>query len=774
MSDPIDKPFEHDQISLADVQAPALKAGEKVLVGTLERITYQNEENGFIIARFYEQEGRESFTVKGVLGNVREGETLKVWGVWEDHPTYGLQFAVSSALVMEPATLDGIERYLAANVHGIGETLARRIVKIFGHETFAVIDNTPEKLLEVPKFPKKVLGAVKETWQEQKVKREILVFLHSVGVSPLLAERIYTTYGIGAVESIKDDPYRLALDIQGIGFRTADLIAARLGVARDAPRRVEAGTLYALDEAGAEGHTGLPGRLLVGRAAKLLEVSAELVGEAVTRLVGDGLLKPLPLEPLPLEPLPLESEGVGDATGGGPEEFTLDAERPVLLFRGRYHRAEENIAKHLGRIAGEPAFTNFKGIEGTVARMEGETGLILNTEQRAAVEAALESKVLVITGGPGTGKTTIVRFVLGLTAPEIPNVALAAPTGKASKRLGETTGRQASTIHRLLEAGPKGFQRNSDRPLEAELVIVDESSMIDTLLMEALLQALPDHARLILVGDVDQLPSVGPGRVLGDLIDSGHYPVARLETVFRQAEGGRILANAHAIRKGDLPDLSRPEGEDLLDFYFLPEADPARIVDKIRMMVLERIPEAFGMDPRTDLQVLTPMHRGLTGARNLNHMLQSWLNPGGQPVNEGEPAFRVGDRVMQTRNDYEKLVFNGDMGEITGYDADEGLVRVDYDNREVIYERKSLEHLALGYAITVHKSQGSEYPAVVLPFTTHHTVMLQRNLLYTAITRGRRLVLVVGTEKAVAMAVRNARPVVRHTGLRVRLRGEIR
>ncbi len=349
-------------------------------------------------------------------------------------------------------------------------------------------------------------------------------------------------------------------------------------------------------------------------------------------------------------------------------------------------------------------------------------------------------------------------------------MALAAPTGKAANRLSEATGKPATTIHRLLEAGPKGFQRNADHPIDAELVIVDESSMIDTLLMAALLAALPDASRLVLVGDVDQLPSVGPGLVLGDLIASGRYFVARLEHVFRQAQGGQITANAHSIRKGEMPDLSRPEGERLSDFYFLAEEDPARIVDKIRTMLLERIPGAFGLDARNDVQVLTPMHRGLTGTQNLNRMLQSWLNPRGKEIGWGDPPYRIGDRVMQTRNDYENMVFNGDMGEITGFDAGEGHVRISFSGREVTLEKKHMEHLALGYAITVHKAQGSEYPAVVLPLTTHHAIMLQRNLLYTALTRGRSLVVVIGTRKAVGMAVRNARPIVRHTGLRIRLK----
>ncbi|HKI99675.1 MAG TPA: ATP-dependent RecD-like DNA helicase [bacterium] len=764
----LDRPFEHDQLSLDNVRADLLPAkGEQALVGTLERITFANEDNGFLIGRFLAEGQRETITVKGVLGSVREGETLKLLGVWEDHPTYGLQFAVRSALVMEPTTLEGIQRYLAANIEGVGDTLAKRIVKIFGHETFDVIDREPEKLLEVPKFPRKALAAVKEGWQAQKVKREILVFLHSVGISPLFAERIFQTYGIGAVEAVKENPYRLALDIQGIGFRTADLIAAKLGVARDSPQRAEAGALFVLDEAGGEGHTCLPRPRLAERSAALLEVGPALVQQAVDGLLAGGLLKALDV---PAESAPAAAERSADEAAAPPAGSPGEP-GSTLLFRNRMSRAEQHIAEHLHRIAGSDAFTRFRAIGETVAKMEREAGIYLSEEQRAAVEQALEHKVLVITGGPGTGKTTIIRFILGLVAGQMPGIALAAPTGKAAKRLAEATGRSASTLHRLLEAGPKGFQRNADRPIDAELVIVDESSMIDTLLMEALLMALPDHTRLVLVGDVDQLPSVGPGQVLSDLIGAGRLPVARLETVFRQSERSRITANAHAIRKGELPDLSRPAEGELVDFYFLPESDPARIVDKIRTMLLERIPEAFGFDPRSDVQVLSPMHRGLTGAQNLNRMLQQWLNPKGEEITHGDPPFRVGDRVMQTRNDYDHEVFNGDMGEITGFDPDSGEVAIDFDGREVIFEKRHMEHLTLGYAITVHKSQGSEYPAVVLPLTTHHTIMLQRNLLYTAITRGRRLVVVVGTERAMAMAVHNARPMVRHTGLKLRLQG---
>jgi exodeoxyribonuclease V alpha subunit len=408
-------------------------------------------------------------------------------------------------------------------------------------------------------------------------------------------------------------------------------------------------------------------------------------------------------------------------------------------------------------------------VEAPLAQLERESGIYLDPEQREAVGAALRHKALILTGGPGTGKTTIIRFILGLAAGAEQQIALAAPTGKAAKRMAEATGHPASTIHRLLEAGRDGFARGAEHPIEADLVIIDESSMIDTLLMEALLEAIPPAARLVLVGDVDQLPSVGPGMVLEDLIASARFPVVRLERIHRQSQRSRITANAHRIRRGEEPDLSRPPGEELSDFYFVPESEPERIVPLILDFVTKHIPRRFELDPKADIQVLTPMHKGLTGAQNLNVQLQAALNASGEEISYGDRRYRVGDRVMQIRNDYDKDVFNGDVGEIARWDAEEGLLAVRFDEREVEYERRELDQLVLAYAITVHKAQGSEYPAVVLPLTTHHAIMLQRNLLYTAITRGRRLVVVIGTEKALGMAVRNARRDPRFTALRPRL-----
>jgi len=719
---------------------------QEAITGHLEHITFSNDENGFLVGRLSVDEGgrfRGEAVIRGILPSVRKGERIKIWGNWEEHPSYGTQFHVRSFLVLEPATLEGIALYLEHNIHGVGPKLAERIVKIFGKDTFRVIDETPEKLLEVPKFPAKVLTGLRESWAETRVKREIIVFCHSVGISPLFAERIFSAYGVMAVETIKNNPYRLVMDIQGIGFRSADQIARNMGLAMESPARVEAGVMHALDEASQEGHTGLPRTMLLSSAAELLQVAPELVEKALETLLGDGLLSLL--------------------------ERLAEPDAPPLVQYGRMRKAEDSISEDLGRIAGGAAFTRFKEITETVSAMEGATGISLSAAQRQAVEDALSHKLLVITGGPGTGKTTIIRFILGMVAGTMPQVALAAPTGKAAKRLGEATGQQATTLHRLLEASPVGFRRNRDCQLEMELIIVDESSMIDTLLLAALLAATPTHARLILVGDVDQLPSVGPGRILGDLIESGSFAVSRLETIFRQSEQSRITANAHNIRKGRMPDLSRPAGDELSDFYFIEEAEPERIVEKIRTMLMERIPRRFNLEPKNDVQVITPMHRGLTGARNLNQMLRQWLNPDGQEAIIGGRSFRVGDKVMQTRNDYEKEVFNGDMGEVVAYNSESGQLAIDFEGNRVWMDRKGMDNVTLGYAITVHKSQGSEYPAVILPLTTHHAIMLQRNLLYTAITRGRGLVVLIGTKRAVSLAVHNARPVVRHTGLLERL-----
>lgn len=725
---------------------PAADANTETLTGILEHITYQSPEGGFLVGRLQPDQLRHPVTIRGTLFNVHEGQSLKLWGRWEEHRDYGLQFDVKDFLVVEPTSLEGMRRYLASGViPGIGPKTAERIVKIFGEDTFDIIDQTPEKLLEVPKFPRKALDGLRESWAAHRALREVMTFLHGHGITPVFAERIIQAYGFAAIEVIKENPYRLAMDVQGIGFRTADAIAQRMGLPQDAPQRAEAGLLHAMDEMALQGHTGYPLAPLVEQAADRLDMALDTVRGAVDTLLRDGLLRRFDEAP-------------------DPEPF---------LLRPRYDKAEAAIAGHLGRIATGGVFSRVDDLETRLSAMEKAAGLYLAEEQREAVRSALAEKMLIVTGGPGTGKTTILRFILGLVEGTVPSLALAAPTGKAARRLTETTGREASTIHRLLEAGKGGFQRDGTRPLDVELLIVDESSMIDTLLLAALLDAVPSHARLVLVGDVDQLPSVGPGMVLQDLIECGALPVVRLERIFRQSERSRITDNAHAIRLGRMPDLGRPEGDDLADFYFMHESMPERIVDKLLTMVTERIPERFGLNPRMDVQVLTPMHKGVTGAQNLNRVLQAALNSQGREIRgsggDGAPRFRMGDRVMQIRNDYEKGVFNGDVGEVADWDETGALVRVSFDDRDVTYGIRELDQLNLAYAITVHKAQGSEFPAVLIPVTTQHAIMLQRNLLYTAITRGRRLVVMLGTEQAVARAVNNARPVVRHTRLRSRL-----
>ncbi|MDH4224553.1 MAG: ATP-dependent RecD-like DNA helicase [Deltaproteobacteria bacterium] len=715
---------------------------EQTLTGTLERITYQNPENHFLIGRLLCEGQRQTVTIKGSLFNVFEGQALKLWGKWEEHHSYGKQFNVSGFAAVEPTSLAGIERYLASGViKGVGKAWAQRIVKAFGAETLDIIDSEPEKLLEVPKMSRKILENIRESWEEQKAVREIMVFLHSLGISQAYADRIFRTYGFSGFAVLKENPYRLAMDVSGIGFRIADGIAAKLGIDRLSPQRAEAGVVYTLEETAGEGHTCYPKEKLVDRAAEILEIPRDNVLQAVASLQDDNLLKPYPPEQSP----------------------------NPRLFRPRMDRAERNIAASLTRILQGPPFTAVKDIPARLAAMEHENAILLDPQQKKAVTAALDHKVLILTGGPGTGKTTIIRFILGLVADSIPSISLAAPTGKAAKRLTETTGRTALTLHRLLETSPKGFERNADNPLEAELLIVDECSMIDTLLMESLLDGLQDHARLVLVGDVDQLPSVGAGQVLGDMIASRRFEVVVLDKIHRQSAASRITSNAHLVRKGVVPDLSRPPGEALVDFYFMRESEPEKIVEKIILMATRRIPERFGLDPKLDVQIITPMHRGPTGVANLNRVLQDALNPSGAEVLFGENRYRVGDRVMQIKNNYEKKVFNGDVGEITQYKEDGGMLSIQFDEREISYERKELDTITLGYAITVHKSQGSEYPAVIIPFTTHHAIMLQRNLFYTALTRGKKLVVLIGTDKAVQMAVHNARREERFTALRDRL-----
>lgn len=715
------------------------------LVGTLEKILYTNPENGFLIGTFITENSIRPITVKGIVFNTHEHETLRLKGSWENHKTYGRQFSIREFMPVEPTSEEGIIRYLSSEVFkGIGKITAERIVKKFGKDTFKIIDSSPKLLSKVKGVGRKQQKSLLDAWDAQRGLRDVMTFLRGVGISHAYAQRIFVKNGLNSIPLIKANPYQLT-DIPGIGFLTADGIARNLGFDNNSPHRADAGLLYMLEQQALNGHTCFPRRDLLEKTVQDLNIDSSMLESSIRQLLEDRLLN---------------SDKIEDASGNEQE----------LVSRPRFYKAERRVAENIFRILNSEAYTVYEGESYLIEEQELKVGLKLDPAQREAVEAALQHKVLIITGGPGTGKTTIVRFILGLMRTRIPAIALAAPTGRAAKRITETTGAAASTIHRLLEASNIGFKRDRENPLEQELLILDETSMIDTLLMDSLLEAVPSASRLILVGDVDQLPSVGAGAVLSDLIESGLIPVVRLDHIFRQAADSFITVNAHKVRRGEMPDFSSSnrqteDDNQLLDFYFIKESNPEKIVEKILLMSTERIPQRFELDPMMDIQVLTPMHRGVTGAINLNRKLQDVINPDAKGLEHLEQWFRIGDKVMQQQNDYEKLVFNGDLGRIVNCDPKTKELHVKFDQQIVHYQGKEIDQLSLAYAITVHKSQGSEYSAVIVPLTTHHYMMLQRNLLYTAITRGKQLVVLIGTDSAIKKAVENEGSTRRFTGL---------
>jgi exodeoxyribonuclease V alpha subunit len=706
---------------MVQAAAPATEA----LAGLVERVTFHNAETGFCVLRVKVRGQRDLVTVVGHAATITPGEFIQASGSWVNDRTHGVQFKASFLKAAAPTTVEGIERYLGSEmIRGVGPVYARKLVRAFGEAVFDVIEQEPDRLRNVAGIGPVRAARIVAGWAEQRVIREIMLFLHSHGVGTLRAVRIYKTYGPEAVRLISENPYRLARDIRGIGFRTADQIAAKLGIEKTALVRVRAGISYALAEAMDDGHCGLPVDDFTALCRDLLEVPADLVTAAL------GL----------------------ELQAGAVVADELEGTRCVFL--ASLWQAERAIADRLRALsAGAPPWPSIEA-ERALAWVEGQTGLALAPSQTAAVRLALGSKALVITGGPGVGKTTLVNAILKILAAKGVAIALCAPTGRAAKRLSESTGLAAKTIHRLLEIDPQtgGFRRTEQNPLDCDLLVVDETSMVDVPLMRALLRALPDAAALLLVGDIDQLPSVGPGQVLADIIRSGALPVVRLTEIFRQAAKSRIVVNAHRINQGLMPELATVDGS---DFYFVEAADAADGVRKILALVRERIPRRFGLDPVHDIQVLCPMNRGGLGARSLNLELQQTLNPPGVlRVERFGWSFGLGDKVMQVENDYDKEVYNGDLGRITHIDPDAGELAVDFDGRAVVYASGELDELVLAYATTIHKSQGSEYPAVVIPLITQHYAMLQRNLVYTGVTRGKRLVVLVGQRKALGMAVR--------------------
>lgn len=718
------------------------------LRGQIERVTYADEESGFVVARVKVHGRREPVTVIGTMAGPTPGETIEMEGEWGNHRKYGEQFRIVSCRCTAPATVQGIEKYLGSGlIRGIGPVMARRIVAMFGKETLDIIEKDPDRLAGVEGIGGKRIEGIRKAWAEQKEIREVMIFLQSHGVSAAFGVKIYRQYGNDSIPVVRENPYRLAADIFGIGFLTADRIAEKLGFSRDSALRVEAGILHVLHELAAEGHMYCPRERLIETCGEILQVDGEAVVRALGAAASEGTVV-------------IEDPG-GDAAGE-------EANRAVYL--AGYHVAETGVAARLRELLRAPRILRRIDGERAVPWIQEKLSIKLAEKQIEAVRTAAESKVMVLTGGPGTGKTTILLGVLKMFSAAGAGILLAAPTGRAAKRMGEATGREAKTIHRLLEYNIRkgGFQKNEESPLDCDLLIVDEASMIDTLLMHHLLKALPRKASLLLVGDVNQLPSVGAGNVLRDIIDSRVAPVVRLEEIFRQARESAIVVNAHRINGGLLPDPG-PPGDRTQDFYFIEQGEPEKALELVITLVRDRIPKRFGFDPMNDIQVLTPMHKGTVGAASLNAALQDALNPGGAEILRGGRRFRVNDRVMQTVNDYEKEVYNGDIGRIASIDEEAGEVAVVFDDREILYDFSDLDELILAYAVSVHKSQGSEYPAVVLPVLTQHYVLLQRNLLYTGVTRGKKLVVIVGTRRALAIAVRNNRTMKRFTLLRQRL-----
>ena len=698
----------------------------EVLAGAVERVTFHNPENGFCVLRVKARGHRELVSVVGHAALVSAGEWITASGEWINDRTYGPQFRARFLKASAPTSTEGIERYLGSGmIRGIGPVYAKKLVRSFGERVFDIIETEPERLRDIDGIGPVRAERITVAWAEQKTVREIMVFLHTHGVGTARAVRIFKTYGADAVRVMSENPYRLARDIRGIGFRTADAIAIRLGMEKSAMIRMRAGVAFALTEAMDDGHCGLPAEALLSQAVALLEAPHDLIHTATDLELAAGTI-------------------VADQAGGTP-----------CIFLAGLYGAERGIAERLHRIAGGTLPWPRIDADGAIPRIERRTGLVLADSQNAAVRLALSSKVLVVTGGPGVGKTTIVNAILRILAARGAKLVLCAPTGRAARRMTEASGFEARTIHRLLEVDPAsgGFRRDAERPIDCDLLVVDEASMVDVPLMHALLKAVPDHAALLIVGDIDQLPSVGPGQVLADIIASAAVPVVRLTEVFRQAAMSRIIVNAHRINAGIAPDLGKPDA--ISDFYFVPADDPESAVPKVLELVRTRIPRRFGLDPIRDIQVLCPMNRGGVGARALNIELQAALNPAGErKVERFGRTFAPGDKVMQVENDYDKEIYNGDIGRIDDVDPELGEVTARFDERAVTYGFGELDALVPAYATTIHKSQGSEYPAVVIPLTTQHYVMLQRNLLYTGVTRGKRLVVLVGQRKAVAIAVK--------------------
>jgi exodeoxyribonuclease V alpha subunit len=718
------------------------------LSGQIERITYTNEENGFTIAKIKVHGYRDLVTVIGNLINPMPGEILKMKGAWTRHPKYGEQFKIVHYKTAVPASVHGIQKYLGSRlIKGIGPVMAKRIVQTFGEDTLDVIEQDTEKLARVAGIGKKRIHMIRQAWEDQKDIREVMLFLQTHGVSSGYATKIYKQYGDRSVDVVKKNPYCLATDIFGIGFVRADAIAEKLGFSKHSKQRAEAGILYVLNQLAEDGHVFYPYEPLVSRCREILDVERDIIVNAFAAIEKDNRIV--------IEDLNMSID-----------EFR---ENNKAVYLAKYHVCEVSISGRLKALASVPKSIRKIDTDNAIEWVQRQLAITLASKQVAAIKSAIKNKIMVITGGPGTGKTTIIHAILKIFSKLKIRMMLAAPTGRAAKRMHETTGHNAKTIHRMLEYSMQkgGFQKNEKKPLNCDLLIVDEASMIDTILMHHLLKAIPPTATLILVGDVNQLPSVGAGNVLKDIISSGAVPTVTLYDIFRQAKESMIIVNAHKINAGKMPSLKPTGAGD--DFFFIEQDDPEAVLRIILELIIDRIPKRFGFDAIEDIQVLTPMHKGTVGAHTLNVELQNTLNPGVDDIKRGDRTYRINDKVMQIKNNYDKDVFNGDIGRIARINTEEHSLIISFDGRHVDYEYVDLDEIVLAYAVSVHKSQGSEYPAVIIPVLTQHYILLQRNLIYTAVTRGRRLVVMVGTRNALAIGINNDKTQKRFTYLRHRL-----
>ncbi|MEP0872135.1 ATP-dependent RecD-like DNA helicase [Trichocoleus desertorum AS-A10] len=732
----------------------APSAQTEQLQGVVERLTFHSEESGYTIARLKAPRARDLVTIVGNFPSIQAGQTLQMQGIWREHPKFGPQFEVTYYRETKPATLTGIEKYLGSGlIKGIGPVTAKRIVAHFGLETLEVIENQCDRLGEVPGIAKKRVKMIQAAWETQKAIKEVMLFLQSHGVSTTYAVKIYKQYGAEAIATVTNNPYQLATDVYGIGFVTADAIARNLGIAPDSEFRYRCGLLHVLSEASEEGHCFLPQPELVERTVQRLALSdhepdPEQISAIMTQM---GLEDQLVMQ-----------GGSGELQG------------QFICYKPAFFQAETNMAERLRQWLQRPVTVDLPRVQAWIDRFTAKTGLALSEQQRQAVEMAATQRVLILTGGPGCGKTFTTRTIVALWRAMGKAIALAAPTGRAAQRLSEMTGQEAKTLHRLLEFDPKtfGFKRGYDNPLETQAVIVDESSMLDLFLANSLIKAVPLEAQMLLVGDIDQLPSVGPGNVLRDLIRSGQVPVIRLTKVFRQAQASYIVQNAHRINQGQVPQLEPVSAVPQTDCLWLGAPQPEDGVQAIHDLINDLIPQ-LGFVPAQDVQVLCPMTRGEVGTRNLNTVLQQLINPpysGKTEIARGGMTLRVGDRVIQQVNDYDREVFNGDLGVIAAIDPEEQEVTVRFGDRLVNYDRADLNEITLAWAVTIHKAQGSEYPVVILPLYLQHYMMLSRNLLYTGLTRAKQLAFLVGPKKAIAIAVNQVKDQQRYTALARRLR----